>query len=120
MSFVSYWPEIRPMSSPRWLITMMRWHSASFVLLLAAIPASAADVEVSVTEPSGMRRVAWPVTSGIPLARGVLRSADQAGLVDSGGRPVPLQAEPLSKWPDGSIRWLLLDFQTDLAAHETK
>ena len=30
--------------------------------------------------------------------------------------PIPLQTEALAHWPDGSVRWLLLDFQIDLAA----
>src|SRR5262249_26448261 len=29
------------------------------------------------------------------------------------GAAVPLQAQPLARWPDGSVRWLLLDFQAD-------
>ena len=33
---------------------------------------------------------------------------------------MPLQTEVLTRWTDGSIRWLLLDFQTDLAAGQKK
>jgi hypothetical protein len=33
---------------------------------------------------------------------------------------IPLQTESLARWPDGSIRWLLLDFQIDLAAKQKK
>ena len=36
------------------------------------------------------------------------------------GVEIPLQTETLARWPDGSIRWLLLDFQIDLAAREKK
>ena len=33
---------------------------------------------------------------------------------------MPLQTESLARWPDGSVRWLLLDFQIDLAAKQKK
>ena len=36
------------------------------------------------------------------------------------GGEVPLQTETLARWPDGSVRWLLLDFQIDLAAKQKK
>lgn len=51
-----------------------------------------------------------PVTIGVPFPRGVL--TDDTGLVlfDSLEQPVPLQTLPLAWWPDGSIKWLLLDF----------
>jgi len=41
-------------------------------------------------------------------------------LFNSAGVELPLQTEVLSRWPDRSIRWLLLDFQIDLAANQTK
>jgi hypothetical protein len=31
-------------------------------------------------------------------------------LIDAASVPLPVQSEPLARWPDGSIRWLLLDF----------
>jgi len=35
------------------------------------------------------------------------------------GRRVPLQARTLESWPDGSVRWALLDWQADIAAEAT-
>jgi hypothetical protein len=94
--------------------------SACLVLWLLAGPADAATMKISVGEPSGVERVAWPVTSGVPLPQGVLREAGAAALFAADGREVPLQTEALARWPDGSVRWLLLDFQVDLAAGQRK
>jgi hypothetical protein len=51
-----------------------------------------------------------PVTAGVPFPRGALQGAASVRLCDAGGREVPAQALPLARWPDGSVRWLLLDF----------
>lgn len=78
------------------------------------------DVLLSVREPSGVVRSAWPVTSGVPLPRGAVRKPDQVALFTSEHHSIPLQTEVLSRWPDGSIRWLLLDFLIDLQAGQTR
>ena len=86
------------------------------LLLLTAWPATAGTVRVTVEEPSGVARKGWPVTSGLPLAKGALPEGQAVGLFAADGEQVPLQTEVLAKWPDGSTRWLLLDFQVDLEA----
>lgn len=50
-----------------------------------------------------------PVTVGLPFPRGALRGPDEVCLRGPAGE-VPLQAEALARWPDGSVKWLLLDF----------
>ena len=52
----------------------------------------------------------FPVTGGIPFPRGVLAGPEGVCLL-AGGRQLPLQTEALARWPDGSVKWLLLDFQ---------
>jgi hypothetical protein len=52
----------------------------------------------------------FPVTGGIPLARGEMKDPSQARLLCA-GKELPLQTETLAVWPDGSVKWLLLDFQ---------
>ncbi|MEO1998947.1 MAG: hypothetical protein ABGZ17_27180 [Planctomycetaceae bacterium] len=81
---------------------------------------SSAELELTVQEPSRIQRSQWPVTSGIPLAQGALYTAESAALFDTSGREQALQTETLARWPDGSIRWLLLDFAIDLKAAERK
>lgn len=53
----------------------------------------------------------FPVTSGVPFPKGALGSPQNLRLLDARGREVPLQAETLAEWPDGSVKWVLLDFQ---------
>ena len=89
-------------------------------MLLLVPRALAGIVELTVEEPAGVAREQWPVTSGVPLAAGELREAGEATILTADGRPLPLQTEALARWPDGSVRWLLLDFQVDLAAKEKK
>jgi hypothetical protein len=62
---------------------------------------------------NGLTRFQEPVTVGIPFPRGVLADIRALELRDR-GQPVPLQAQPLERWIDGSIRWALLDFRANL------
>jgi len=75
---------------------------------------------MTVEEPSGIRRNAWPVTSGIPFAKGRVENPREVSVFRTDGQEAPLQTEVLATWPDGSVRWLLLDFQVDLDAGEKK
>ncbi|MFP4057904.1 MAG: hypothetical protein ACLF0G_13640 [Candidatus Brocadiia bacterium] len=60
-----------------------------------------------------------PVTVGIPFPQGLLRAPDQARLLD-GEDELYCQRRALASWPDGSVRWLLVDFQVDLPAGAPK
>jgi len=66
-------------------------------------------VGISVEDHSGVARRNWPVTGGIPFPKGKVKDVARVGLV---GRPS--QARVLSRWSDGSVKWALLDYQTDL------
>lgn len=99
---------------------MRLWIIFTSALCLAATPVAAEEIRMTVQEPAGVLRQQWPVTSGIPLAQGVLRDDQAAALFDAAGGEMPLQTETLARWPDGSIRWLLLDFQIDLKAKESR
>ena len=70
-------------------------------------------------EPTGVPRHNWPVSRGVPFPKGLLLSCDHLQLLDRAGLELPLQAHPLSTWADGSLRWVLLHFQADLAPQET-
>jgi len=52
----------------------------------------------------------FPVTCGVPLPASRVKRVDEITLRDPAGRFVPIQAAPLNRWPDGSLRWVLLDF----------
>ena len=77
---------------------------------------SAASKRVSLTirNPSDSPYDSVPVTGGIPFATSVLGSSEHLRLLCPGGVEVPLQARTLGQWLDGSVKWLLLDFQADV------
>jgi hypothetical protein len=52
----------------------------------------------------------WPVRCGVPIPQGEMISAQHAAVFDGSGRKVPSQARAMAVWPDGSVRWLYLDF----------
>ena len=60
-----------------------------------------------------------PITVGVPFPPGALPSPVEARLFD-GDAEVYCQRHMLNAWPDGSVRWLLLDFQVDLPAGQPK
>jgi hypothetical protein len=57
-----------------------------------------------------------PLTCGVPWPRGALPQEASLRLQDDQGQPLPLQARVLDRWPDGSARWVLLDWQADVGA----
>ena len=71
----------------------------------------AAVLTVSPQAFADRRFLAEPVTIGVPFARGSVRDASHISLSDAAGQPVPVQAQATEWWPDGSIRWALVDFQ---------
>ncbi len=77
--------------------------------------AAALDVPLTVANPEASAKTAEPVTSGVPFGEGVLADAGAVRLLQ-GGVEIPSQFRVTARWPDGSVRWLLCDFQTDLPA----
>jgi len=70
---------------------------------------------LAIDEFWAFERKAEPVRLGAPLPEGRVRDPAELAIF-LGGRPVPLQARELTRWrSDGSLRWALLDFQTDVA-----
>ena len=72
-------------------------------------------IMVSQRDAARLRRTREPITFGVPLPRGAAQDPGVFTLRDAGGRPVPTDARVLDRWPDGSIRWLLVDGQVDAA-----
>ena len=78
-----------------------------------------ADLErlsLTVRNPSGAARRGSPVRSGVPFPQGVLGSSWAMRLRDSFDSMVPLQTRTLGRWPDGTVKWAVLDFQADVPA----
>ncbi len=60
-----------------------------------------------------------PVSVGVALPRGGAHRDDHWALLDPAGAHVPLQVTTLDWWGDGSVRWVLVEFQADLLAGAT-
>ncbi|NLF71757.1 MAG: hypothetical protein GX575_22225 [Candidatus Anammoximicrobium sp.] len=58
-----------------------------------------------------------PVTGGVPLAAGAAPRGASFWLTDEQGQAVPCQSHVLTRWKDGSARWVLLDFQASPPPH---
>ncbi len=100
------------------------WRSASVRFVAGRPPAirksQPQTIELTVAEPTGKPRRNWPVTSGVPFAKGTLASANDTQLLDAAGKVVPAQFEATAFWPDGSVKWLLVSFCTDTAKEPMK
>lgn len=71
------------------------------------------QLALTVAEPSVTGRLAWPVTSGVPFAQGVLADGSQCRVTGPLGTTAPAQFRELARWPDGSVKWLLIDTLVD-------
>jgi len=80
---------------------------------------SGTELSIRVSEPAGLRRTQWPISVGVPFPPGFVKDPHGLSVLD-GPTPAALQARVLSKWPDGSVRWALLDWQVDLEPQQTR
>ncbi len=71
-------------------------------------------VELTVRESAGVARTAEPVSGGVPLPPGRFAKDQAFALRDAAGRDLPCQVRPLVVRRDGTLRWVLLDFQSDV------
>ena len=61
----------------------------------------------------------WPVTRGVPMPVGTLRETDGLAVVDPDGERVPARFRVLGRWADGSVKWVLVDFQAKGGSSDT-
>jgi hypothetical protein len=82
------------------------------------------QVTLDATEPSGLGRSRWPLTAGVPFPPGTVKDASELGISAAAGNtahaPLMTQSRVLSRWPDGSVRWALMDWQTDLQPRQSR
>lgn len=106
-------------------LTFLPLATACLSLLVAnAFPAL--NVPLAVQEFSGVTRTGEGVRSGVPVPRhaGLLSTSDLR-LLDQNGAPVPARFSVLGRWGAGPadttapLRWVLVDFATDVAASAT-
>ena len=59
------------------------------------------------------------MTGGVPIPRGAVRDLGGWRLLGPEATTLPLQLAAAERWPDGSLRWLLVDTQVDRPAGVT-
>jgi hypothetical protein len=79
---------------------------------------SSGTVMLRVTETGGIRRTQFPVNARVPLPRGVLIDPSHTRL-RLGQAEVAAQVAAQSRWPDGSLQWLDVDFNASLGPAES-
>ncbi|MEW6359511.1 MAG: hypothetical protein AB1696_24450 [Planctomycetota bacterium] len=77
-------------------------------------------LDITIEETAGVARRAWPVTQGVPFPEGELKGADAVALRAVDGDELPCAARVTCRHPDGSVRWLLLDYQVDIEPQQTR
>ncbi|MEQ6122504.1 T9SS type A sorting domain-containing protein [Reichenbachiella sp. MALMAid0571] len=86
------------------------WRLIKFLLIVFALNNELkAQLKIQVEDHSGIARKSWPVTGGVPFAKGSVFQKEDIGLAEKAS-----QSRVLSRWSDGSIKWLLLDYQVDI------
>ncbi|MCL1476079.1 MAG: hypothetical protein MH219_00105 [Marinobacter sp.] len=77
-------------------------------------------ITIHLKDESGYGRHSEAVQLGVPFSRGMVMGAANMRLYDLGhDQNMPCQAAPLAHWPDGSVRWLKLNFLANLTPHQT-
>jgi hypothetical protein len=95
------------------------------MILAVAVGASGWELPLRVTEQWGQNGLRQ-VTGGVPLLPGQAMEPGELRLVTRGADgqtiPVPAQFRALARWwrQDNSIRWVLLDFATDIGEDQTR
>jgi len=74
-------------------------------------------VSLILDERDGRNRFNEPITVGVPFPQGKLFNPSGLTLWKSARERIPLQAQILGRWSDGSAKWVLLDFQASVDAH---
>lgn len=87
--------------------------------VLAAPLSAQWTATVTVAEPAGIRRTAFPASLRLDVPEGRLAYVSQMRLTGEGG-DVPIQGTAWSRWPDGSIRDLEVDFNVSIGPLEER
>jgi len=74
------------------------------------------DREIIVRETLGVSRSGEFVRTGVPFAQSELASEEGLALLGPDGQVQPVQTSVLGRWPDGTIKWVLVDFVASLPA----
>ena len=79
-------------------------------------PSQNEEIPIIIQENAGVSRENIPVRLGVPCPRGRYFSKDAFVIESSKGESKPVQGGAIALWPDGSAKWLLVDFFADVSA----
>lgn len=94
---------------------MSRLMTCVIAIAVLAQAAAAVEVKLTVREHAKVARAPGIVTTGVPFAAGEVKDVSKLA-VTSGGKALPVQFIRTVAWPDGSVRWALMDVQVPLDA----
>ena len=75
------------------------------------------SINILIKELMGVNRLNEPVSFGIPFEKGLFHNPNVLCLHDENDNLVHLQVSALNKWIDGSMKWVLIDFQANVDAN---
>ena len=87
------------------------------IMLMYTSMCSQFPIRLVVSDQMGAARTGEIVCSGVPFAKGILQPNQPVHVVKFRGDQLPTQAKVLGQWPDGSVRWLLVQFPADCPAN---
>lgn len=71
-------------------------------------------IPLNIVDETRVIRSAWPLTGGVPLPQGAVKSLDQLRVTNAEREEVPRQFKVTATWPDGSLKWVLVNLQADV------
>ena len=72
------------------------------------------SIPIRIVEKNGRARSNDPVRLGVPLRRGFVIDESSLAVKERTGLTLPHQLRVLARWPDGSVKWVLLDLQVTI------
>ena len=93
--------------------------ACGLAVVATAVAQGPATVTFTVRETAGIRRTEYPVSTTVSWSRGVVSDASRLRL-GSAGVDVVAQFTPVSRWDDGSIRQVEVDFNASIGASERR
>jgi len=99
-----------------------RWCSTVVAAAMASAGLNAqsrGSISVYVKESAGIRRTAYPVNARVPFRQGALADPANTRLMN-GEMETPAQIAAETKWRDGSIQWLAVDFNASIGPMESQ
>ena len=106
--------EMRLMPIQKLLSTCL---AGAFVAISCVEAQPPVPVKLTVSDATGIARVREAVCSGVPFARGILSVGQSMQVRIPDGDAIPTQTKVLGTWPDGTVKWLLVQFLADCPAN---